>query len=151
MKNKLQQVDKLEVVVLVDNYSDEMIADTPVAKRLRAPSPYAVMAEPGLSFLIKVYNGGNSHTILMDGGISGICLTHNISLLSKSFAVKNQRYRQGTCDLGWFSPAGYSFIGHPTNTWGNKRNCTGVYYSDALHRLGDYSTFRVTDARVIYS
>jgi len=90
MKDQLQQVDKLEVVVLVDNYSDELIEDTPVAKRLRAPSPHAVMAEPGLSFLIKVCNGGRSQTILMDGGISGICLAHNISLLLKSSAVKEK-------------------------------------------------------------
>jgi 7,8-dihydropterin-6-yl-methyl-4-(beta-D-ribofuranosyl)aminobenzene 5'-phosphate synthase len=90
MKNQLQQVDKLEVVVLVDNYSDEMIEDTPVAKRLWAPSPYAVMAEPGLSLLIKVYNGDHSHTVLMDGGISGSCLAHNISLLLKSQAVKEK-------------------------------------------------------------
>jgi len=90
MKNQLQQVDKLEVVVLVDNYSDQLIEDTPVAKRLRVSSPFAVMAEPGLSFLLKIYNGSRSHTILMDGGISGTCLAHNIEMLSKSQSVREK-------------------------------------------------------------
>ncbi|MCP4722506.1 MAG: MBL fold metallo-hydrolase, partial [Desulfobacteraceae bacterium] len=49
MKIQLHQVDRLEVVVLVDNYCDELLEDSKMVKRLRVSSPNAPMAEPGLS------------------------------------------------------------------------------------------------------
>jgi len=83
----LRKADKVEVVVLVDNYSDELLEDSDIAKRFRVPSPNAPMAEPGLSLLIKVYEGVEEHTILMDTGVSGKCLLHNAGLLPTSMAV----------------------------------------------------------------
>ena len=93
---KLHQVDRLEVVVLVDNYCDELLDDSEIVKRLRVSSPNAPMAEPGLSLLIKVYKADEPHTILMDTGISGYCLRHNSNLLSDSRAVK---YNIVTADM----------------------------------------------------
>ena len=90
MITQLHQVDRIEVVVLVDNYCDELLEDTLMVKRLRLPSPKAPMAEPGLSLLVKVFKNDNSHTILMDTGISGDCLQHNINLMPISKAV-NER------------------------------------------------------------
>lgn len=87
---QLHPVDRLEVVVLVDNYCDELLEDSEMVKRFRVSSPNAPMAEPGLSLLIKVYKEDESHTILMDTGISGNCLVHNINLLAKSKAVKEK-------------------------------------------------------------
>lgn len=84
MKIQLRKADSLEVVVLVDNYCDELLEDSEIAKRLCCSSPKAPMAEPGLSLLVKIYKGEESHTILMDTGISGKCLQHNINLLSNS-------------------------------------------------------------------
>ena len=84
---QLREADKLEIVVLVDNYSDQLLEDSDIAKRLCAPSPDATMAEPGLSFLIKVFKGDEKHTVLMDAGITGTCLQHNVDLLAKSEAV----------------------------------------------------------------
>jgi 7,8-dihydropterin-6-yl-methyl-4-(beta-D-ribofuranosyl)aminobenzene 5'-phosphate synthase len=84
---QLRKADKLEVAVLVDNYSDQLLADSDIAKRLRVPSPDATMAEPGLSLLIKVFKGDEKHTVLMDAGITGTCLQHNADLLSRSDAV----------------------------------------------------------------
>lgn len=84
---QLRQADKIEVVVLVDNYSDELLEDSDTAKRLRVPSPNAPMAEPGLSLLVKVYAGAEEHTVLMDAGISGECLQRNTELLGTSMAV----------------------------------------------------------------
>jgi len=45
------------------------------------------MAEPGLSLLIKVFKGDEKHTMLLDAGITGTCLQHNVDLLAKSEAV----------------------------------------------------------------
>ncbi len=84
---QLRQADKIEVVVLVDNYSDELLEDSHTAKRLRVPSPNAPMAEPGLALLVKVYAGAEEHTVLMDAGISGKCLQHNTDLMAISKAV----------------------------------------------------------------
>jgi 7,8-dihydropterin-6-yl-methyl-4-(beta-D-ribofuranosyl)aminobenzene 5'-phosphate synthase len=83
---QLRQVDRLEVVVLVDNYCDELLEDSEIVKRPHVASPNAPMAEPGFSLLIKVHKNGEDHTILMDTGISGECLRHNINLLSTSKA-----------------------------------------------------------------
>lgn len=69
------------MVVLVDNYCDELLADQPGATRFSAPSPKAVMGEPGLSMLVTVFKDKVSHTLLLDGGMSGICLMHNLDLL----------------------------------------------------------------------
>ncbi len=76
MDTELKPVDTLEVMVLVDNYCDELLSDTPMAKRFAAPSPHAVMGEPGLSILLKVTIGNENHTLILDGGISGTCLCH---------------------------------------------------------------------------
>jgi len=84
---QLRQTDKIEVVVLVDNYSDALLEDSETAKRLRVPSPNATMAEPGLSLLVKVCAGAEEHTVLMDAGVSGKCLQHNSNLMAVSKAV----------------------------------------------------------------
>ncbi|MFC1858849.1 MBL fold metallo-hydrolase [Thermodesulfobacteriota bacterium] len=82
----LREADRLEVVCLVDNYSDNLLKDSPIVKRLRVLPPQGPLAESGLSLLIKVYAGSEEHTILFDTGISGTSLLHNASLLSKSAA-----------------------------------------------------------------
>ena len=82
MDIRLEEADGLEVIVLVDNYCDELLEDTPVAKRFSAPSPYGMMGEPGLSLLVTVFKNNETHTLLLDGGMSGTCLMHNLNLLS---------------------------------------------------------------------
>jgi 7,8-dihydropterin-6-yl-methyl-4-(beta-D-ribofuranosyl)aminobenzene 5'-phosphate synthase len=84
----LSYVDRAEVTILVDNYTDLLLSDTDTVKRLRIPPPAAPMAEHGLSYLVSVYAGGRKHTILMDAGISGSCLNHNAALLANSLGVK---------------------------------------------------------------
>lgn len=84
---KLREASKVEITALVDNYSDLFLADSDRVKRLRILPPRAPMAEPGLSFLIKVSAGSEEHTLLFDGGISGACLLHNIQMLASSKAV----------------------------------------------------------------
>ncbi len=79
---ELEEADGLEIIVLVDNYCDELLEDTPVAKRFSAPSPLGMMGEPGLSLLVTVFKNNDTHTLLLDGGMSGSCLMHNLNLLS---------------------------------------------------------------------
>lgn len=91
MKIKLQEADRLEVIVLVDNLSDELLEDTDVTCRMRLPSGFAPLAEPGLSLLIKVHKGNTAHTLLMDTGMTGIPLMHNLNMLHKSRGVREGR------------------------------------------------------------
>lgn len=77
----LREVDKLEVVVLVDNYTDTLMESTPVAKRPPICPPKAPLAEHGLSCLIKVFSGAEEHYVLLDTGHSPICIMHNIDFL----------------------------------------------------------------------
>jgi 7,8-dihydropterin-6-yl-methyl-4-(beta-D-ribofuranosyl)aminobenzene 5'-phosphate synthase len=86
---QLTEVESVDVTVLVDNYSDLLLPDTEIVKRLRLPPPGAPLAEHGLAYLITVNNGTDRRTFLMDGGISGTTLIHNAALLPKSLAAKS--------------------------------------------------------------
>ena len=85
---QLPEVEHAEVSILVDNYSDILLGDTEVIKRLRVPPPDAPLAEHGLCYLVSVYSAGQKHTILMDAGISGSCLQHNATLFKAGLAVQ---------------------------------------------------------------
>lgn len=83
----LPEVDRAEITILVDNYTDVLLADTDTVKRLRVPPPDTPMAEHGLAYLVTVHSGDQKHTVLMDAGISGTCLKHNANMLATSLAV----------------------------------------------------------------
>ena len=79
---KMREVEKLEVTILVDNYTDLLLLQsTKVLKRPAVPPPNAFLAEHGFSCLVKTYEGPEEHVLLMDVGISGTCLLHNADLL----------------------------------------------------------------------
>ncbi len=81
-ETKLNGVDKLEITILVDNYTDLfLLQSTNVVKRPAVPPPNAFLAEHGFSCLIKTSEGDRERTVLMDVGISGTCLLHNADLL----------------------------------------------------------------------
>jgi 7,8-dihydropterin-6-yl-methyl-4-(beta-D-ribofuranosyl)aminobenzene 5'-phosphate synthase len=81
-KLNLREADKLEVTILVDNYTDVLLLQsTEVVKRPRIPPPKAPLAEHGLSCLLKVYAGSEEHVVLMDAGIAATCFFHNADLL----------------------------------------------------------------------
>jgi 7,8-dihydropterin-6-yl-methyl-4-(beta-D-ribofuranosyl)aminobenzene 5'-phosphate synthase len=86
-KIKLREATQVEITALVDNYSDFFLADSERVKRLRVVPPSGPLAEPGLSFLIKVYAGSEEHSVLFDGGLSATCLLHNLQMLASSRAV----------------------------------------------------------------
>ncbi|MGZ6248207.1 MAG: MBL fold metallo-hydrolase, partial [Syntrophales bacterium] len=77
----LRELKRVEVTVLVDNYTDLLvIQSTPVVKRPAVWPPNAFLAEHGFSCLIKTVDV-EEHVFLMDVGISGTCLLHNADLL----------------------------------------------------------------------
>ncbi|MDA8137164.1 MAG: MBL fold metallo-hydrolase [Desulfobacteraceae bacterium] len=84
----LPEVDRAEVTILVDNYSDILLPDTETVKRMRVAPPAAPMAEHGLGYLVTVYAGQAKHTLVMDAGISGTCIMHNTALMAASLAVQ---------------------------------------------------------------
>jgi 7,8-dihydropterin-6-yl-methyl-4-(beta-D-ribofuranosyl)aminobenzene 5'-phosphate synthase len=88
----LQEVDKLEVTVLIDSYTDAlMLQDTYMVKRPRILPPNVLLAEHGLSCLLRVHRGTEEHVVLLDAGASATCLFHNARVfgvdLSKVEAV----------------------------------------------------------------
>lgn len=87
IESSMREASKVEVCALVDNYSDFFLADSDVVKRLRILPPNAPLAEPGLSYLIKVNLDSEDHTVLFDAGISAACLLHNAQTLPFSKAV----------------------------------------------------------------
>jgi len=78
----LKGIDRVELTMLVDNYTDLLLLQgSQVVKRGAVPPPNAFLAEHGFSCLIKTAKGGEEHVFLMDVGISGTCLLHNADIL----------------------------------------------------------------------
>ncbi len=82
---RLQEVDRIEVTVLVDNYTDLLRTDnTSVVRRPSLPYGEILLAEHGLSLYISLWSGRNSSHILMDAGGSDISLQYNAARLGVS-------------------------------------------------------------------
>ena len=82
----LREADRVEVTVLVDNYTDILqLQGSEVARRAMVPATSALLAEHGLSCLIRVWADSEEHAVLMDAGISPICLLHNAEALGVDF------------------------------------------------------------------
>jgi metal-dependent hydrolase (beta-lactamase superfamily II) len=78
MKNLLKPAHRVEVIVLVDNYTDILVPPaTPVDHRVPFNPCHTLLAEHGLSCLVWVIAGGSEHAILLDTGLSRDCLFHN--------------------------------------------------------------------------
>jgi 7,8-dihydropterin-6-yl-methyl-4-(beta-D-ribofuranosyl)aminobenzene 5'-phosphate synthase len=74
----LKPADRVEVTVLVDNYIDLFVPPaTPADRRLPFDPGRLLLAEHGLSCLVRVFAGNREHTILLDAGLSKDCLFHN--------------------------------------------------------------------------
>jgi 7,8-dihydropterin-6-yl-methyl-4-(beta-D-ribofuranosyl)aminobenzene 5'-phosphate synthase len=83
----LKQADRVEILTIMDNYTDVLLRNTkvvtrpPLAKGGSIPVD-ALLAEHGLSLLVKVYHGEEKHTILFDTGYTNIGVPHNLELLN---------------------------------------------------------------------
>ncbi len=82
-KLNLRETDRLEVTVLVDNYTDVLLLEsTEVLKRpMLNPLKPAILAEHGLSLLLNVYAGSEQHAVIMDCGATPIAQLHNADTL----------------------------------------------------------------------
>ena len=79
----LREADRVEITVLVDNYTDLLlIQSTDVVKRAIVRPPDALLAEHGFSCLIKVYADSERHAVLLDAGITTKSLFHNADVLN---------------------------------------------------------------------
>ena len=78
----LREADRLEVTTLVDNYSDLLLLEsTDVVRRPQVAPPDYLLAEHGLSCLLKVCAGSEEHVVLVDAGISPTSLFYNAGVL----------------------------------------------------------------------
>lgn len=79
--------DRAEITVLVDNYTTSLSPpSTPVDRRLPYDPGRRLLAEHGLSCLVRVFSGSREHVILMDTGLSKDCLPWNARQLGISLA-----------------------------------------------------------------
>ncbi|MGD0804976.1 MAG: MBL fold metallo-hydrolase [Candidatus Bathyarchaeia archaeon] len=79
----LREADRLEVLNLVDNYTDVFKAqDTKIDRRPWVSPPTLLLAEHGFSCFLKVCAGSEEHFVLFDSGVSAECLFHNAKLLN---------------------------------------------------------------------
>jgi 7,8-dihydropterin-6-yl-methyl-4-(beta-D-ribofuranosyl)aminobenzene 5'-phosphate synthase len=80
----LRPVDALEVLVLVDNVSDALLASSEVARRPPLslnPEADQLLAEHGYSLLITVESDGSRQSILYDAGFTRHTALHNLDVL----------------------------------------------------------------------
>lgn len=82
----LRQVDRVEVLTLMDNYVDVLLGNTKIVRRAAHSGggkifSDTVMGEHGLSLLVTVYQGKVKHTVLFDTGYSAVGVLHNLEHL----------------------------------------------------------------------
>jgi 7,8-dihydropterin-6-yl-methyl-4-(beta-D-ribofuranosyl)aminobenzene 5'-phosphate synthase len=82
----LKEVDRVEVLTLMDNYVDLLLESTKVVTRPPKAkggmiSKDTLVGEHGLSLLVTVCEGKEKHTVLFDTGHTGIGVLHNATHL----------------------------------------------------------------------
>jgi 7,8-dihydropterin-6-yl-methyl-4-(beta-D-ribofuranosyl)aminobenzene 5'-phosphate synthase len=83
----LAEADRIEILTIIDNYTNVLLNSTkvvtrpPLAKKGKIPSD-ALLAEHGLSLLVKVYHREERHSILFDTGYTSIAVPHNLEILN---------------------------------------------------------------------
>jgi 7,8-dihydropterin-6-yl-methyl-4-(beta-D-ribofuranosyl)aminobenzene 5'-phosphate synthase len=78
----IREADRVEITALMDNYTDMLLVESKgVYRRAHIPFPQILLAEHGLSCLIKVFAGAEEHTVLLDAAVTPACLLNNIKLL----------------------------------------------------------------------
>jgi 7,8-dihydropterin-6-yl-methyl-4-(beta-D-ribofuranosyl)aminobenzene 5'-phosphate synthase len=82
----LKDVDRVEILTLIDNYVDVLLGNTDVVTRPPHSGGDRIFAdtlvgEHGLSLLVSVYAGDQKNTVLFDTGYSAVGVPHNIEHL----------------------------------------------------------------------
>ncbi len=84
----LKPLKSIEILSIIDNTSDIVLKDTPYMKRFPHIDSHGkiwettLMAEHGLSLLIKASSADGDHTIIMDAGFTGTAMEQNLGLLN---------------------------------------------------------------------
>jgi 7,8-dihydropterin-6-yl-methyl-4-(beta-D-ribofuranosyl)aminobenzene 5'-phosphate synthase len=91
----MRECDELTLTILVDNYIDMLMTNSPGIVRQGMPEHFGArrgtpLAENGISFLLEVTTGDRSTTILFDAGMSPIPLVHNARLLGVDLTKVDQ-------------------------------------------------------------
>ncbi len=91
----MQTCDRLRVTVLVDNYIDMLMQNTPTIRRQGMaehflPRRGTPLAENGISFLLEATTAGRTTTILFDAGMSGVPILHNADVLGVDLTSVDQ-------------------------------------------------------------
>jgi 7,8-dihydropterin-6-yl-methyl-4-(beta-D-ribofuranosyl)aminobenzene 5'-phosphate synthase len=91
----MRECDELTLTVLVDNYIDMLMSNSPGITRQEMPEHFGArrgtpLAENGISFLLEVTAGGRTTTILFDAGMSPTPLVHNAKLLGVDLTKVDQ-------------------------------------------------------------
>lgn len=140
----LREADRLEILVLVDNYTDLLLLQgSDVVTRPLLSPPSAPLAEHGLSLLLRVSAGGAQHTVLMDTGISALCLMHNAEVLGadlraiEAVLLSHGHFDHfgGLLDLLAGLPGGTPLITHPDAFLERRINIPGAERAVDLPRL----------------
>ena len=82
----MYECEELTLTVLVDNYIDMLLPNSPGISRQGMPEHFITrrgtpLAENGISFLLRAKTGQRSTTILFDAGMSPIPIIHNSQVL----------------------------------------------------------------------
>lgn len=86
----LKEADRVEITTLIDNHTDGLLSMNEAKNPLVTRDPHkqrakankeALLAEHGLSLLIKIFSDTWEHTILFDGGYTKVGIIHNIRVL----------------------------------------------------------------------
>ena len=90
-KLDLKPVDQAEIQFLIDNYVDTLLPNQECVIRPTRSDDQGFMktpllAEHGLSLLIRTHERNTAHTVLMDGGVSVKGLLHNVEHLEVSLS-----------------------------------------------------------------
>ncbi len=82
---ELAPLDRVEVLSLMDNSVDVLMASTPVAKRAERPRDAfkrpQLRAEHGVSMLVTIERGGHRTSFLFDTGVTPDGVLHNLNVL----------------------------------------------------------------------
>ena len=81
----LKEVDRVEILSIMDNSIDVLMGNTPIAKRHKRKSDGhkgpQLRAEHGVSMLVTTYSGGNKDSFLFDTGVTVDGVLHNMDVL----------------------------------------------------------------------
>jgi 7,8-dihydropterin-6-yl-methyl-4-(beta-D-ribofuranosyl)aminobenzene 5'-phosphate synthase len=79
---KIQEVEKLTVVVITDNYYDSLSPDVHIARRYRTSPGASIHAEHGISFYIETTVKSRTYGLMFDFGLDPVGVIRNMELLN---------------------------------------------------------------------